>query len=57
MKDVKFTKRNQVDIACQLKTFKAQLIMANETKKPIVIHCRDREEQVFKIMQEVSKQN
>ncbi len=37
----------------QLKTFEAQLQLAKETGKPIVIHSRDTEEQVLEILKMV----
>lgn len=39
----------------QRRAFKSQLAIAFETGKPIVIHCRDMEEEVFEIMQDVKK--
>lgn len=48
--------RNNVPMDVQRRTFKSQLAIAFETNKPIVIHCRDMEVEVFEIMQEVTIQ-
>lgn len=48
--------RNNVPMDVQRRTFKSQLAIAFETNKPIVIHCRDMEVEVFEIMQEVNIQ-
>ncbi len=37
----------------QKKVFKAQLEIASETAMPVVIHCRDTEEETYKILTEV----
>lgn len=50
----KFCYRNKVEIEQQHKVFRAQLSIARETGMPIVIHCRDAENDVFDILSEVS---
>jgi hypothetical protein len=49
----KFEQRNHVPLSQQVLVFKAQLKMASETGKPIVIHCRNTEEQVFNLLKQV----
>lgn len=46
------SRKNHVEMSIQEEAFKAQLQMAYETKKPIVIHCRDMEKEVYEIMAE-----
>lgn len=46
--------RNNVYESVQIATFKAQLQLAYETKKPLVIHCRDFELEVYQIMKKVN---
>ena len=43
-------KRNNVNLEKQKVAFVAQLKIANETKMPIVIHCRNTEEMVFELL-------
>ncbi len=49
-----YSRKNNVPMDIQRRTFKAQLEIAYETNKPIVIHCRDMETEVFEIMKEVN---
>jgi len=44
------SKKNHVPFSQQVLVFEAQLKMANETGKPIVIHCRNTEEHVFNLL-------
>ena len=41
----------------QIKAFKAQIEWAKELKLPIVIHCRDAFEEVFKVLEEEQDEN
>lgn len=45
--------RNSVEKSIQVRVFKEQLYMANESGMSLVIHCRDAEQDVFEIMKEV----
>lgn len=47
-----YSRKNNVPMDVQRCAFKSQLAIAFETGKPIVIHCRDMEVEVFEIMQE-----
>ena len=48
-----FWLRNFVDMNQQINAFKSQLRIANRFKIPIVIHCRNKDLEVFEIIQEV----
>ncbi len=41
----------------QIKAFKAQIAWAKELKLPIVIHCRDAFDEVFKVLEEEQDEN
>ena len=47
--------RNRVTIENQKKAFKSQLEIAAEIQAPIVIHCRDLEEEAYEMMIQVTK--
>jgi len=48
---------DKTTLAEQIKAFKAQIAWAKELKLPIVIHCRDAFDEVFKVLEEEQDEN